>query len=64
MKIDPTIFKEYDIRGINDEQLSPELAEMIGKGFGTYLIRKGTKDCLVCRDTRVSSEEYQKRLED
>ncbi|OGM12417.1 hypothetical protein A2Z22_04560 [Candidatus Woesebacteria bacterium RBG_16_34_12] len=62
MKIDPTIFKEYDIRGINDEQLSPELAEMIGKGFGTYLIRKGTKDCLVCRDTRVSSEEYQKRL--
>jgi phosphomannomutase/phosphoglucomutase len=64
MKVDPTIFKSYDIRGINDEQLSPELANAVGKGFGTYLLRKGTKDCLVCRDTRVTSEEYQTQLMD
>lgn len=59
MKIDPSIFKAYDIRGINDSQLSNELAELIGKSFGTYLIRKSTKDCLVCRDTRITSESYQ-----
>jgi len=62
MKVDPKIFKSYDIRGINNEQLSGELAVHVGKGFGTFLIRKGTKDCLVCRDTRVTSEEYQKKL--
>ena len=62
MKIDPTIFKSYDIRGINKKQLSNKLAELIGKGFGTFLIRKGTRDCLVCRDTRATSEDYQKHL--
>ena len=62
MKIDPTIFKTYDIRGLNDEQLNNELAELIGKGFGTYLRRKGTNDCLVCRDTRITSVDYQNNL--
>ncbi|KKQ75043.1 MAG: phosphomannomutase [Candidatus Woesebacteria bacterium GW2011_GWB1_38_5b] len=62
MKVDPTIFKTYDIRGINDTQLNKNLAEFIGKGFGTYLRRKGTKDCLVCRDTRITSEDYQNNL--
>ncbi len=62
MKIDPTIFKTYDIRGINDTQLNSELANLIGKAFGTYLLKKGTEDCLVCRDTRVTSESYQESL--
>jgi len=62
MKIDPTVFKAYDIRGINNEQLNNDFALILGKSFGTYLIRKGTKDCLVCRDTRITSEEYQKYL--
>lgn len=62
MNIDPSIFRTYDIRGINDEQLSAEAAYLIGKGFGTYLQKKGTTDCLVCRDTRVTSEEYEKSL--
>lgn len=62
MKVDPNIFKSYDIRGINNEQLSSELALHVGKAFGTFLLRKGTKDCLVCRDTRVTSEDYQKNL--
>jgi len=58
MKVDPSIFKA----GINDEHLTPEIVHNIGKAFGTYLIRKGTKDCLVCRDTRITSEEFQKNL--
>lgn len=62
MKIDPTIFRTYDIRGINEEQLTPEIAKLIGKGFGTYLRNKGTKDCLVCRDTRLTSEVFQNKL--
>jgi phosphomannomutase/phosphoglucomutase len=59
MKINPHIFRFYDIRGISDKDLSPELAELIGKAFGTYLIKRGTKDVLVGRDSRATSESYQ-----
>jgi phosphomannomutase/phosphoglucomutase len=62
MQVDPTIFKAYDIRGINDTQLSSKLALHVGRGFGTFLKRKGTYDCLVCRDTRITSEDYQKNV--
>ena len=35
----PTIFREYDIRGIADaELLSPDV-EQLGRGLGTYLRR-------------------------
>lgn len=62
MKINPNIFRAYDIRGIVDKDLNSEVAELIGKAFGTYLLERGTKDVLVGRDTRASSEEYQKAL--
>lgn len=62
MIIDPSIFKEYDIRGVDNENLNPEVAELIGRGFGTYLIQNGTKDCIVGRDTRRTSEIYEERL--
>ena len=62
LKINPTIFREYDIRGIVDEDLNEEFAETLGKAYGTYLNQFGTKDVLVARDTRVSSLPYQNAL--
>jgi phosphomannomutase/phosphoglucomutase len=62
MRIDPTIFKAYDIRGINNTQINSDLANLIGKGFGTFLKGRGTADCLTCRDTRITSEKYHKAL--
>ena len=59
MKINPEIFRAYDIRGIVNKDLNPEIAELIGKAFGTYLLERGTGDVLVGRDTRATSEEYQ-----
>ena len=48
------IFREYDIRGIADEELMTPDAELIGRGLGTYLIRHGgTRICLGC-DCRLS----------
>jgi len=58
--MDPTIFREYDIRGIVDKDIDEEVAVMIGKGFGTYLIQQGRNSIAVGRDNRLSS----KRLED
>ena len=60
--IAPEIFRAYDIRGIVDKDLNSEIAELIGKAFGTYLLERGTKDVLVGRDTRAASKEYQETI--
>jgi len=58
--MDPTIFREYDIRGVVDKDLNEEIAVMIGKGFGSYLRQQGRNSIAVGRDNRLSS----KRLEE
>lgn len=52
----PTIFREYDIRGVADsELLSPDI-EQLGRGLGTYLRRHGGgANINVGRDCRLSS---------
>ncbi len=62
LTINPKIFREYDIRGIVDEDLSDEFANILGKAYGTYLRKIGTKDVLVARDTRTTSPQYQEAL--
>ncbi len=48
------IFREYDIRGVADEELLSPDAELLGRGLGTYLIRhSGSRICLGC-DCRLS----------
>lgn len=51
----PTIFREYDIRGIADlELLSPDV-EQLGLGLGTYIQRQAGRKINVGRDCRLSS---------
>ncbi len=55
MNINPKIFRNYDIRGIVEEDLTPEVVESIGKAFGTILREKGKKEIFIGRDARLSS---------
>jgi len=48
------IFREYDIRGIFNEELTPEVISRIGLAFGTFL--QGSGEVVIGRDTRLSSE--------
>lgn len=57
MKIDKSIFKQYDIRGVVGENLDAPTAYLIGKGFGTYAQIKGVKEVMIGHDNRISSEE-------
>ena len=41
--INPYIFREYDIRGVVDKDLTEDIIELIGKAFGTHLQRQGGK---------------------
>lgn len=58
MKVNPAIFRAYDLRGLVGKDLSVELAEHLGKAHGTYLKRRGITKLVVGRDCRASGEEY------
>lgn len=53
--INPYIFREYDVRGVVGTDLTPDTVVSLGKGFGTYAIRKGVKSVTLGRDCRLSS---------
>jgi phosphomannomutase/phosphoglucomutase len=58
----PTIFREYDIRGIADSELPDEGVRSLGQAFGTYLIRHGSTKVNLARDCRLSSDRLHEAL--
>ncbi len=56
--INPLIFREYDIRGRVEADLTPETVFSIGKGFGTYAARNGVVSLMLGRDCRLSSPSF------
>ena len=58
MKINPHIFRGYDLRGIVNEDLNPKIVEHIGKAYGTYMKRRDVLQAVVARDSRATSPEY------
>ncbi len=58
--MNPQIFREYDIRGVADRDLTDEVALGIGRALGTLCAERGKRHIVVGRDCRVSS----KRLRD
>ena len=55
IELNPLIFREYDVRGKVEEDLTPEVTTHLGKAYGSYLRRKGYKKIVVGRDGRLSS---------
>lgn len=60
--INPQIFREYDIRGIVDDDLNADVLERIGKAYGTYMKDYGANVVSIGRDCRLSSPEYAKAM--
>lgn len=56
---DPTILREYDIRGIVGETLSADDVRTVGRAFGTILVRDGGRTTAVGYDGRLSSPELE-----
>ncbi len=50
-----SVLRAADIRGVAGLTLTGETAELIGRAFGTVLIRKGVKHCLIGGDGRLST---------
>jgi phosphomannomutase / phosphoglucomutase len=58
VEIKPTIFREYDIRGIVDQDLDPGVVETLGRAMGTYFLGRGKREIALGRDCRLSSPGY------
>lgn len=68
MKINPSIFREYDVRGIAGKDLSPEFAEALGRAYARYISGRkpvaGRQKLTVSigQDCRLTSESYASAL--
>lgn len=56
--LESTMFREYDLRGlVNEEQLNPASIEIIAKAYGTMLVNRGIGTAVVGHDLRTGSKE-------
>ena len=58
MKLNPQIFREYDIRGVIGQDLTNESVHWLGLAFGTYLRNLGISKATVGMDCRPSSQGF------
>lgn len=54
MKVDTSIFKAYDIRGVVGPSLNEAFAEQLGRAFGTEARKAGERAVAIGRDGRLS----------
>lgn len=57
-----SMFREYDIRALAEEELDDDTVSQIGRAFGTYLGNKGLQRIVTGKDNRLSSERIYRSL--
>lgn len=62
--MNPLIFREYDIRGFAEEDLTNDVVFSIGQGIGTYAQNVGVKETVIAGDVRLSTERIRNALID
>ncbi|MFH0797064.1 MAG: phosphomannomutase/phosphoglucomutase [Candidatus Omnitrophota bacterium] len=63
MKVEKSIFREYDLRGIADKELTPEFAFGLGQAFADYIGKEGAaKKVVVGHDNRKTSPALSEKL--
>jgi len=55
LKVPEHIFREYDIRGIADSELTDETVQLIGHAYGSWLAARGVKKVTLGGDVRFST---------
>ncbi|RIL09038.1 MAG: phosphomannomutase [Proteobacteria bacterium] len=62
LKLNPVVFREYDIRGTVDKDLSPEFAHLLGRAYAEMAAENGRNNIAIGYDCRLSSPEYAQAL--
>jgi len=60
MHVNPEIFRGYDIRGIAETDLTPEVTTSIARAYATYLSQRRIRHCVVGMDCRASGPKLKK----
>ena len=61
-EVNREIFREYDIRGVADRDLTDEVVDLLGRAMGTYLKQAGCQHITLGRDCRLSSSRLRDAL--
>ncbi len=56
--MNPQIFREYDVRGLVDKDLTDDVVNKLGQGLATMVKRAGGDTVVVGRDARLSSPRF------
>ncbi len=56
--MNPTVFREYDIRGLAEKDFDEDFARLLGKVHGTIVSDQGGRRVAVGRDCRFTSDSY------
>lgn len=56
--MNPQIFREYDVRGLVDKDLTDPVVENLGRGLSTMVKRAGGTTIVVGRDARLSGQRF------
>ncbi len=58
MDINPRIFREYDVRGVVDRDLTPDMVRLLGQGYASYAVQHGVRRVSLGYDARLSSPTF------
>lgn len=62
MEINKLIFREYDVRGVVDKDLTDETVYLLGRGFAGYLDKRGLKTVAIGGDARISTPRFKDKF--
>ena len=62
MQVNEEMFREYDIRGVYPEDLTDEVAYLVGKAFGTKLRELNIPATVIAFDNRLSSPSLESNM--
>src|SRR5207249_5687689 len=63
-RLNPAIFREYDVRGVAERDFDAAFARILGQAFGTLAAEAGKRRVSVGRDCRLTSDRYADALAD
>lgn len=61
--ISPQIFRAYDIRGVVNETLTPDIVYTIGRAFAAEALKSNEKTVIIARDGRLSGPQLMNALQ-
>lgn len=62
MKLDETILRKWDIRGIYPDQINEDVAKRVGNAYAYFLKEKKWDTCIIGRDNRIGGDNLAKSL--